>query len=374
MPPQITVRNAADMASLYAAQAGGLPRSSAPTMVPPPCSSASPASGPSSGGVGPPPGGMPTVVVPPGFAQDKLLSPASSAYLDHFHNKVKAMLAFEKSGPPERAVVLKKSGKELFRELLRIYSEAVVDDYFQAGQWLDDRIRTDYVLLEVHRKEAGAISPPALEDVVVPEPKAAGWWNPWSAFSFGSNGVVAPRAAAVTSGATAEVMFVGSFLTKWKLDPPQAKAALENLSQQRRHYVLQRFGGGTAGADVNAELLKYIAACEMSGAWDKPMIQLPRPSPCAASQPSAAPAAKVATPRPASDASSDLAPELATPIFSTLEGHAAGVKRPADPEPDPSKKARTETAEANASPAAANNSSMLRPSLALRLATEFSKT
>merc|ERR1711933_79326 len=65
--------------------------------------------------------------------------------------------------------VLEKTGQDLFKEILRIYDTAEFEDYFKAGAWKNDLMKTDYVLLAAHRKEAGAPDPPALEDVVMPE-------------------------------------------------------------------------------------------------------------------------------------------------------------------------------------------------------------
>ncbi|CAE8718559.1 unnamed protein product [Polarella glacialis] len=63
---------------------------------------------------------------------------------------------------------LEKSGPELFRELLRVYPVAEVDDYWRNGAWQDAVMRTDIVLVEAHRKEAGAPDAPELSEVEMP--------------------------------------------------------------------------------------------------------------------------------------------------------------------------------------------------------------
>merc|ERR1719433_1074409 len=64
---------------------------------------------------------------------------------------------------------LEKTGAELFRELLRVYEVAELDDYFKAGKWRDETMKCDLLLLHAHRKEAGAPDPIPLEEVVMPE-------------------------------------------------------------------------------------------------------------------------------------------------------------------------------------------------------------
>eukprot|EP00928_Gymnodinium_smaydae_P095059 TRINITY_DN8107_c0_g1_i1.p1 TRINITY_DN8107_c0_g1~~TRINITY_DN8107_c0_g1_i1.p1 ORF type:complete len:258 (-),score=66.67 TRINITY_DN8107_c0_g1_i1:269-1042(-) len=69
----------------------------------------------------------------------------------------------------ELAEIVAKSGPELFRELLRHYSEAEVDDYYKNGIWKDDDLRADLQLVIQHRKEAGADDPPPVDEVKMPE-------------------------------------------------------------------------------------------------------------------------------------------------------------------------------------------------------------
>jgi hypothetical protein len=276
----------------------------------------------------------------------------------------------ERSGPPVREEVLKKSGKELFRELLRIYSTAAVDDYFKDGVWKDTVMRDDYVLLEAHRKEACAISPPDLEDVVVPEPNAsfAGIVAPWA---NGSISIVGP---------TTEY----EFMMKWRLDPARTKLTLGKLTQQRRYYVYLRFKVATFNLDTNMQLSNFINACQMSGSWDKAGALVPPASQIGPGKaiPPATQGAVVA-PKSASTIlpsqvgisstaavrmaeKSPSAAAIATPI--ALRILSDGAKRPPAPPSDvgldASKKQRTSSEGAS--------STMLQPSSALRLAASMS--
>lgn len=182
---------------------------------------------------------------------------------------------------------LAKSGPELFKELLRIYPVAEVEDYWKNGVWKDELMRADLQLIEAHRKEAGAPEPPALEDVVMPPmPKAT------AATTFGSFSAPAFNAAAslavpatgtpATAGtAVAELRLIALFVAKWKLEPTQSKALLAKMLPHRRRYVIQHFKTTVEGEDATKALEEYIAECEKSNAWgNAPPVQVavaPRP-------------------------------------------------------------------------------------------------
>lgn len=289
--------------------------------------------------------------LPPQFAMTEV--DVSSVELDPMME-----VPLERSGPPILEDVLKKNGKELFRELLRIYSTAVVDDYFKDGIWKDDLMRDDYVLLDAHRKEACAISPPDLEDVVVPEP------------NLPFKGIVAPWASGSVTivGPTTEY----EFMMKWRLDPARTKVALGTLSQQRRYYVFMRFRAASLDIDTNVQLSNFIHACQMSGSWDKVGSMIPTPTqigPAKASsqiaQASVVPPKSTSTMSPAAK---NPATQIATPIASKIGALSVSAKRPpappSDPELDASKKQRIANEGAS--------STMLQPSLALRLAATMS--
>lgn len=158
--------------------------------------------------------------------------------------------------------VLEKSGQDLFKEIVRIYETAEYEDYFKAGQWKNDLMKTDYVLIAAHRKEAGAPDPPALEDVKLPEgiEKATA-----SKVSLGATAT----AAMVGGGPVAELRLIALFVAKWKLDPTKTKAMVAKLQPGQRRYVIQNFKATATGDAGVAELEKFIEECRKNGAWDK---------------------------------------------------------------------------------------------------------
>jgi hypothetical protein len=166
---------------------------------------------------------------------------------------------------------LAKTGPELFKELLRLYDTAEVEDYFKNGAWKNDLMKTDLVLIEAHRKEAGAPDPPTLEDVKLPDMPAA---------AAGAMGLLQQKMAlgALTAGATgvgaaagpvAELRLIALFVAKWKLDPTKTKMLLAKLNPQRRRYVIQNFKATASGEAGATELESYITECEANGQWDK---------------------------------------------------------------------------------------------------------
>lgn len=192
---------------------------------------------------------------------------------------------------------LEKSGAELFKELLRVYPVAEVDDYFKHGQWKDEVMKVDLMLIEQHRKEAGAPDPVPLDEVVLPVmPKvaAAGAWQMGAAvpgtvrpvMAGGvtlpntirpTGAVVTPAAAAATGAAAvaaggpiAELRLIALFVAKWKLDPTKTKMMLAKMTPQKRRYVIQNFKSTPASPDATSELEQFIAQCEKTNAWDTP--------------------------------------------------------------------------------------------------------
>jgi len=184
--------------------------------------------------------------------------------------------------------VLNKTGVELFRELLRVYPVAELDDYYKGNVWRNDVMKVDLQLIEAHRKEAGAPDPPPLEEVKVPElPKAppgfAGLVLPGAVRPV-LPGAIAPRpagvvgavtlamaggAAAVAGGPVAELRLIALFVAKWKLDPSKTKMMLAKVTAPRRKYIIQNFKGTGEAAEVTNSLEQYIAECEKTGDWDK---------------------------------------------------------------------------------------------------------
>lgn len=184
--------------------------------------------------------------------------------------------------------ILKKSGADLYRELLRVYSVAELEDYFKAGIWKEDLIKADLQLIWAHRREAGAPDPPDIDDVPMPKvPKAApmigvrpvvpgsmvaGTIRPTIPLNAAirPGGVVPGLAIAAngaTSGPAAELKLIALFIAKWKLDPTRSKMLLAKMTPAKRRYVITNFKNTTNAADPTAALEQYIAQCEKTNAW-----------------------------------------------------------------------------------------------------------
>eukprot|EP00927_Polykrikos_kofoidii_P079449 TRINITY_DN7622_c0_g1_i2.p1 TRINITY_DN7622_c0_g1~~TRINITY_DN7622_c0_g1_i2.p1 ORF type:complete len:718 (+),score=137.01 TRINITY_DN7622_c0_g1_i2:87-2156(+) len=161
--------------------------------------------------------------------------------------------------------VIEKSGAELFREMLRIYSVAAVDDYWKGGKWQDQLMRSDLQILRHHRKEAGAPRPPELEDVSLPE-------LPTGITLSGSAAAVVPKAAATWSAAAvvppppSDIKEMATFIARWKLDAAKTKAALVTISAEHRRQVIQHFKCPD-GKEASAALAAYIAECQRTADW-----------------------------------------------------------------------------------------------------------
>jgi len=202
---------------------------------------------------------------------------------------------------------LNKTGIELYRELLRVYPVAELDDYYKGNVWKDEVMKVDLQLVMAHRKEAGAPDPVPLEEVKVPDiPKApAGFMGivlPGQAGLVrpaGALGVVPPAAGAtataVAGGPVAELRLIALFVAKWKLDPSRTKMMLAKVTAVRRRYVIEKFKATGEGMEATNSLEQFIAECESSGVWDTAT-----PATTPAVTPAATPAATpVGTPRPA---------------------------------------------------------------------------
>mmetsp|Transcript_134549 Transcript_134549/g.339844 ORF Transcript_134549/g.339844 Transcript_134549/m.339844 type:complete len:388 (+) Transcript_134549:102-1265(+) len=184
--------------------------------------------------------------------------------------------------------VLSKKGADLFKELLRRYPTADIEDYHKAGTWREDILKIDLQLVEAHRKESGAPDPIPLEEVEMPAlpvqlvPTAAGIPSlggprPPATMMGGIRPVVTTTAGVrpfvtTTAGATAagspvsELRLIALFVAKWKLDPTRAKMVLFKLPSAKRRFVLDNFKA-VAGTDTTAGLEQYVAKCASTNAW-----------------------------------------------------------------------------------------------------------
>jgi len=182
--------------------------------------------------------------------------------------------------------ILTKTGAELYKELLRVYPIAEVEDYHKNGSWKDDLLKLDLRLIYAHAREAGAPYPPPLEEVKVPElPKSqiamarsnyaggvAGQVRP--TMGAGMAGGVRPTSLSAMPGSggamaspAAELRLIALFVAKWKLDPARTKVLLARLTAPKRRYVIQAFKGPDAGTEVMESLDKFIQECEATDAW-----------------------------------------------------------------------------------------------------------
>jgi hypothetical protein len=194
---------------------------------------------------------------------------------------------------------LTKTGAELFRELLRIYPVAEVEDYLKMGSWKNELMKTDLQLVEAHRREAGAGESPPLEEVKLPaslkmtpikkpelsglgmsgisgiKPVAAGLLTPTS--KPGNASATSPAGATTTATSTnatnvaaplAELRVIALFVAKFKMDPTRTKMTLAKLTPQRRRYVMQTFTCTESGGPASNALEKFLAECEQTNAWD----------------------------------------------------------------------------------------------------------
>jgi len=180
-----------------------------------------------------------------------------------------------------------KSGAELFKELYRVYPVADAEDYYKNGQWKNEVMKTDLMLMESHRRESGAPDVPDLEDIKVPnlpQPNAAmvsAGYGPASFMgqAYGAKPAAAGftaapvpvnfgGAAAGTSAPVVEIRLIALFVAKWKLDPVTAKTLLAKLTPTHRRFVIQNFKTTATGIEATTELGKFIAQCEEDKTWD----------------------------------------------------------------------------------------------------------
>jgi len=256
--------------------------------------------------------------------------------------------------------ILAKSGPELFREVLRVYPVAELEDYHKGGMWKDDLMRTDIVLIYAHAREAGAPYPPPLKDVKLPPnvPKAGGF-QPAPRPSLPTPGVVtagirpvmaatvvkpplaagtlapaaagmAPVAAAAAgAGQATELRLIALFITKWKLDPTKTKMILAKLTPPRRRHVIQNFKSMPGTTDPTAALEQFLAKCEQTNSWGLAVAAPVAANPKAVAPQTVAGIKRPLTPTVMADPSKR--PRMVTPGVTapgTIRPMATGIVRP----------------------------------------------
>jgi len=161
---------------------------------------------------------------------------------------------------------------ELFRELLRLWPGAVVEEYYyyQTGVWDRECLLIDIELIERHRQEAGSPDPPPLEDI--PEidltfipcrhttkssqraPKSSQRLKPTAPSEPLSEAAIAAQRQAD------EEQELRNFVHGWRLDLPRTKELLSLVRPSRRRWVMQSFAhDGYGDAMEQLELLIEVS-------------------------------------------------------------------------------------------------------------------
>jgi hypothetical protein len=239
---------------------------------------------------------------------------------------------------------LAKTGKDLFIELVRVYSVAEVDDYFKGGLWQDDVMKAHIEIIDRHRREAGAPQIPDLSEVektvlkAIPAialnaksavPKAATPWAPPKVPK-----VAVEPGMEVTPPAEAEQRLIALFIKKHSLDEAAATEVINKRPYHQRRHIYGKFKAENTGEEGAKDLVKFCEECDKDKTWPAP--------PAAAAIPAIAKAAGVPAISPAATAM--MAALKAMPAAQVA---AAGIKRPAammsggPAMADPNKSART---------------------------------
>eukprot|EP00928_Gymnodinium_smaydae_P093262 TRINITY_DN7733_c0_g1_i1.p1 TRINITY_DN7733_c0_g1~~TRINITY_DN7733_c0_g1_i1.p1 ORF type:complete len:312 (+),score=52.61 TRINITY_DN7733_c0_g1_i1:68-1003(+) len=155
-----------------------------------------------------------------------------------------------------------KTGADLFKELLRHFSEAEVEDYYKNGAWKDEDLRLDLQLILQHRREAGAPDPPELDEVEMPELPTA---KPLMGLAM--PGVAKLAVTGMGGGIMEDIKEIALLVGKTKMDPVKAKMALSKLAAPRRKYVLENFSTTETGEPAFAAMEQYIKDCEKENKW-----------------------------------------------------------------------------------------------------------
>lgn len=171
---------------------------------------------------------------------------------------------------------LEKKGQELFKELLRYYPVAYVEDYNKNGGWRDDLMRLDLQLVHAHRIDGGAPEVIPLDQVVLPEdmPKA---------YAAGMLGIGASRTAVpilrptgaagagVTitpaGGALAQLKEIALFVAKFKMDPTKTKMHMAKVNAVRRKHIIENFSTEETEVAAFEALEAFIKEQDELGLW-----------------------------------------------------------------------------------------------------------
>lgn len=186
----------------------------------------------------------------------------------------------------------------LFRDFLRHFPRARVEDYYKDGRWLREQLEVDLALVAHHRREAGAPDPTPLEEIPAPElpryqgppgggprrppppPPRGGEGSPRGPIGGKDRGkgrseadVGARRAkpkppSAPPSSSAVEaqrgvvgpnVRAINDFAAKWKLDSLRLKILLGRLPAARRQEILDTFRPSERDRDPRDAFEHYMA-------------------------------------------------------------------------------------------------------------------
>lgn len=188
----------------------------------------------------------------------------------------------------EKPVV--EDGSELYRELCRWHPDPQITQYHKLGQWQKELLKIDAVLLEEHRKEAGAEPPKPLEEI--PKPAVTKSLTLNFPFQQGASSptLSLPASVAAKAGTTvptirpglklnpgaqpispaavaaAELKAMALFVAKWKLEPTKTKLLLAPLPSVRRRWVLANFKSEGEGEAIG-KLEAFIQESSDNDAW-----------------------------------------------------------------------------------------------------------
>jgi len=161
-------------------------------------------------------------------------------------------------------VMLSKTDGELFKELMRLYPLAEVEDYYKMGQWQHDLMRMDIQVFYAHREEAGAPELPPLEEIELPPlpvvPAAMLQMQQMQQMMMAQAQAQAGQAGLAMAQAAlpaAELQLIVNFVIKHKLDLVKTKTTLSALSAVTRKTVMTGFE--PSGEDI-AEKVKQLEA------------------------------------------------------------------------------------------------------------------
>jgi len=246
------------------------------------------------------------------------------------------------------------SGTTLFRDFLRHFPRARLEDYYKEGRWLTEQLEVDLALVAQHRREAGSPDPVPLEEIPVPElPRSqrrsggGGQAPAWSgdrrsperggaaskpiggrADAGGRRPKPKPPSAPPSASAKAaqrppDMPQLNDFISRWRLDPVRAKTLIARLPASRRRFVLDDFhysearDGGTSTSAFErfvADMLPAGGTKRTPPAGPSPADSSKRPRPANSSPtaigaaPGGAPPARSAPPPSSSTMSSGRSP------------------------------------------------------------------